>query len=83
MPLLEIGRLATLAESVVRSGTRRGSFLQAQEATIHDGGDDDRVLTLPTWSGNGPRRLAGAAASEEPQSAKLARAVPTDWRADA
>ena len=56
-------------------------FLIAQEATTLEGGEAGHVVTLPTWRGNGRRRLEAAAASEERPTTELALAVQADWRA--
>jgi hypothetical protein len=53
-------------------------FRLAQEVAILEGGEADQDVTLPTWRGNGLRRLEGAAASEERQSTELALAVRAD-----
>jgi hypothetical protein len=83
MPLLELGRLATLTESVARIGTCRGSFLLAQRTAIDEGVAAGQIVIPPTWSGNDLRPPEGAAASEEHQPPERALAIPTDWRADA
>ena len=54
----------------------------AQQAAIDEDAEARQDVTLPTWSGNGPRRLEGAAASAERRSTEFAPAASTDWHAD-